>query len=133
MGSSTPRSASSPADIKRVRKLENACADLAKAQARTQAALRERDVHIRSLEAQLARVPTVSSGSTSTIPKPAGNTHERRLDKLRARLATLEQRLKTERARARAAESRLKKLLESTLRLPPRGPPTATPEARIAA
>lgn len=102
---------SSRDDIKRVRQLEATCAELTerleRTRARADATLQERDARIRSLEAQFAAAP-----SSPGIAPPAIERYRKdgRNDKLQARFATLERRLKTERARARAAEARVNEL-----------------------
>jgi hypothetical protein len=111
---------SSRDDIKRARQFEAAHAEMAqrlrRTRARTDAALKERDARIRALEAKL-------TAATVAPPAPTGATQERRkrnaqADRLRARFATLERRLKVERARARSAERRLAETVEEGDRVP---------------
>lgn len=100
---------SSRDDIKRIRQLEAAHAEISQKLERTRAradtTIQERDNRIRELEAQLAAAATVRRGA----PAFAANNRKRdaRMDRLQARFATLERRLKVERARARSAEHRL--------------------------
>jgi Uncharacterized protein conserved in bacteria (DUF2325) len=104
---------SSRQDLKRQRELEKTCAQLAErlaeSRARADAILQERELRIRSLEILLARVPTVPRDAAPPVG-PELRKREVQFDKLRARFATLERRLRAERARARAAETRVREL-----------------------
>jgi len=102
-------------DIRRVRQLEAAQAELAarleRTRARADEAIRERDDRIRALEARLAEamaIPRATAAPVTESRKPEG-----RNDRLLARFEILERRVKTERARARHAEAQLATIVEA--------------------
>ncbi|WP_395713629.1 DUF2325 domain-containing protein [Reyranella sp.] len=101
---------SSRDDIKRIRQLEAAHAEIARkleqTRARADADVQERDARIRTLEAQLAAVSTVPR-EVPAPPTMEGRKLEAQIDRLQARFSTLERRVKVERARARGAERQL--------------------------
>jgi hypothetical protein len=81
---------------------------LAKTRARADEAGREKDARIRALEAKLAIVPVPQA-----LPAADPGRQGVDLDRLRARIATLEQALLAERARAEAAETGLRDLRQA--------------------
>lgn len=101
---------SSRDDIKRIRQLEAAHAEIARkleqTRARAEADAQERDARIRMLEAQLAAASTVPR-EVPTPPAMEGRKLEAQIGRLKARFSTLERRVKVERARARGAERQL--------------------------
>jgi hypothetical protein len=115
---------SSRDDIKRIRQLEAAHAEIGRkleqARARADAAIQERDERIRALEARLAAARTVPR----ELPATTTEYHklEAQMDRLKARLATLERRVKVERARARAAERQLSLMADGRDRQGSRNP-----------
>jgi hypothetical protein len=124
---------SSRDDIKRLRQLEALCAELterlAKTRARADAVLRERDARIGALGAQLAAARSAARAQPAPDPPPGGGKRDVELDRLRARFATMERRLRVERARARAAEGRLADLEGRAEAASPRRAPTPREEA----
>jgi hypothetical protein len=106
---------SSRDDIKRIRQVEAAHAEVARrleqVRARADAAVRARDARIRTLEAQLAAATTTVARPATAAPA-AGRRLEAQIDRLSARFATLERRVKVERARARGAERQLSLLAD---------------------
>ncbi|MBS0220775.1 MAG: DUF2325 domain-containing protein [Proteobacteria bacterium] len=100
---------SSRDDIKRIRQLEAAHAEIAqkleRTRVRAETTIRERDDRIRELEARLAAATTLPRSGSA--PTGSDRKQDVRMDRLRARFATLERCLEAERARARSAEHRL--------------------------
>lgn len=121
---------SSRDDIKRIRQLEAANAEVARkleqARARTDAAVQERDERIRALEAQLAAAKTAPRGLSATTTE--GHRLEAQMDRLKARFATLERRVKVERARARSAERQLSLMAQGRNRQVSREPALSVPQ-----
>ena len=117
---------SSRDDIKRIRQLEAAHAEIARkleqTRARADADVQERDARIRTLEAQLAAATTVPR-EVPTPPTMEGRKLEAQIDRLTARFSTLERRVKVERARARGAERQLSLIVHDRHRRLPGSPP----------
>jgi len=130
---------SSRDDIKRIRQLEASHAEitqrLERARARADTAVQERDCRIRALEARLATATTVPRGAPATTAE--GRRRDAQIDRLRARFATLERRLKVERARARSAECKLSTIANvregEVLMAPTLAPPAISSEVARAA
>lgn len=125
---------SSRDDIKRIRLLEAAHAEIARkleqTRARADADLQERDARISTLVAQLAAATTVPR-EAPTPPTMEGRKLEAQIDRLKARFSTLERRVKAERARARGAERQLSLIVPDRHRRllgSPPLPPPATSE-----
>ncbi len=107
---------SSRDSLRRVHELEATCAELSDRLERTRtrhdAALKERDERITALQANLAACQSAPAEPPSAAP-PQARIILRQLERLRARYAVLERRLKAERGRARGAEGRLATVLGS--------------------